>query len=119
MISYICSAITDLCITFANDSDIANLTHLGNGQFFGQFMEHRKACGGSGISRRQLSPFLFSKPISAYLLGEGYAQSMGIRIRFFRVCIILLSSLLSACVTALAGPISFVALPFRILQDCL
>lgn len=27
MISYICSAITDLCITFANDSDIANLTH--------------------------------------------------------------------------------------------
>ena len=31
MISYICSAITDLCITFANDSDIANLTHWAMG----------------------------------------------------------------------------------------
>ena len=48
--------------------------------------------------------------ILEYLLGEGYAQSMGIHIRFFRVCIILLSSLLSACVTALAGPISFVGI---------
>lgn len=33
MISYICSAITDLCITFANDSDIANLTHWAMGSF--------------------------------------------------------------------------------------
>ncbi len=35
MISYICSAITDLCITFANDSDIANLTHWAMGSFSG------------------------------------------------------------------------------------
>ena len=35
---------------------------------------------------------------------------MGINIKFFRVCIVLLSSLLSACVTALAGPISFVGI---------
>jgi iron complex transport system permease protein len=35
---------------------------------------------------------------------------MGIRIKPFRVLLILLSSLLSACVTALAGPISFVGI---------
>ena len=35
---------------------------------------------------------------------------MGIPIKFFRVCIITLSSILSACVTALAGPISFVGI---------
>ena len=58
--------------------------------------------------------FLFSKPISAYLLGERYAQSMGINMRVFRVILILLSSVFSACVTAFAGPISFVgiAVPF-------
>ena len=58
--------------------------------------------------------FLFANPISAYLLGEGYAKSMGIPVKFFRLCIITLSSILSACVTALAGPISFVgiAVPF-------
>jgi len=33
---------------------------------------------------------------------------MGVNIRCFRVALILLSSILSACVTAFAGPISFV-----------
>ena len=33
---------------------------------------------------------------------------MGVEIRRFRVALILLSSLLSACVTAFSGPISFV-----------
>ena len=50
------------------------------------------------------------RSISAYALGEGYAQSMGVRVKPFRVILILLSSLMSACVTALAGPISFVGI---------
>ena len=52
--------------------------------------------------------FLLSKPIGAYQLGEVYARNMGVNIRAFRVLLILLSSILSACVTAFAGPISFV-----------
>ena len=51
-----------------------------------------------------------SKPISAYQLGEGYAQNMGVNIKAFRIALILLSSILSACVTAFAGPISFVGI---------
>ena len=54
--------------------------------------------------------FLLSKPIGAYQLGEAYAQSMGVNIKAFRVALILLSSLLSATVTAFAGPISFVGI---------
>ena len=54
--------------------------------------------------------FFMSKPISAYQLGEGYAQNMGVNIKVFRVALILLSSVLSACVTAFAGPISFVGI---------
>ena len=54
--------------------------------------------------------FLMSKPISAYQLGEGYAQNMGVNIKLFRIGLILLSSILSACVTAFAGPISFVGI---------
>ena len=109
MISYICSAITDLCITFANDSDIANLTHWAMGSFSGSSWPTVKLAAVVVFPTAVIT-FLFSKPISAYLLGEGYAQSMGINIKFFRVCIVLLSSLLSACVTALAGPISFVGI---------
>ena len=54
--------------------------------------------------------FLMSKPIGAYQLGEVYAQNMGVNIKLFRIGLILLSSILSACVTAFAGPISFVGI---------
>ena len=53
--------------------------------------------------------FFLSKPIRAYQLGEVYARNMGVPIKAFRAALILLSSVLSACVTAFAGPISFVA----------
>ena len=60
--------------------------------------------------------FFMSKPIGAFQLGEHYAQSMGVNVKRFRVLLILLSSILSATVTAFAGPISFVgiAVPFLI-----
>lgn len=45
-----------------------------------------------------------------YQLGEAYAQNLGVNIRLFRIALILLSSVLSACVTAFAGPISFVGI---------
>jgi iron complex transport system permease protein len=48
------------------------------------------------------------KPIGAYQLGEVYAQNMGVNIKAFRIALIVLSGVLSACVTAFAGPISFV-----------
>ena len=54
--------------------------------------------------------FLLSKPIGAYQMGEVYARNMGVNIKRFRVELILLSSILSACVTAFAGPISFVGI---------
>ena len=54
--------------------------------------------------------FFLAKPIGAYQMGEAYARNMGVKIRLLRVLLILLSSLLSACVTAFAGPISFVGI---------
>ena len=113
MIGYICSAITDFVVTFADDSDIVNLHGWSQGSFSGMSWGNIKvAVVVVGIAT--VCTFLLSKPISAYQLGEAYAQSMGVNIKVFRVVIILLSSILSACVTAFAGPISFVgiAVPF-------
>ena len=53
---------------------------------------------------------LLSKPMGAYQLGEDYARSMGVNVKAFRVALIGLSSLLSASVTALSGPISFIGI---------
>ena len=117
MIGYICSAVTDFLITFAEDSDIVNLHGWSLGSFSGMSWSNvQVASVVVGIT--VILTFLLSKPIGAFQLGEAYAQSMGVNIRVFRVAILLLSSILSATVTAFAGPISFVgiAVPFLVKQ---
>jgi iron complex transport system permease protein len=57
-----------------------------------------------------LVTFCLAKPIGAYQMGEAYARNIGVNVKVLRVTMILLSSLLSACVTAFAGPISFVGI---------
>ena len=107
MIGYICSAVTDFVVTFADDSDIVNLHNWSQGSFSGVSWNNVAVMAGV-IFLTSAFVFLLSKPISAYQLGEAYAQNMGLNIRLFRALLVLLSSLLSACVTAFAGPVSFV-----------
>ena len=107
MIGYICSAITDFVVTFADDSNIVNLHNWSLGSFSGMTWANVGVMAAVVFVALALA-FLLSKPISAYQLGEIYAQNMGVNIRLFRAGLILLSSVLSACVTAFAGPISFV-----------
>ncbi len=109
MIGYVCSAVTDFCIAFAEDSDIANLTSWSMGSFSGAAWSTLGIISAV-VAAGLLLSLLISKPMDAYQLGEGYAKSMGINIRLFRIALIVLSSILSACVTAFAGPISFVGI---------
>ena len=109
MIGYICSAITDFVVTFADDSNIVNLHNWSLGSFSGLSWEN-VAVMAVVVGVALILTFLLSKPIGAYQMGEVYAQNMGVNIRAFRVVLILLSSVLSACVTAFAGPISFVGI---------
>ena len=109
MIGYICSAITDFVVTFASDADIVNLHNWSMGSFSGISWDNIRVMTPV-VLMSLVCVFLLSKPISAYQLGEGYARSMGVNIAAFRVVLILLSSVLSACVAAFAGPISFVGI---------
>lgn len=115
MIGYICSAVTDFIVTFAQDSDIVNLHNWSLGSF-SSMTWNNVATAGLTIGICLVCAVFLSKPIGAYRLGENYAQSVGVNIRTFRICLILLSSILSATVTAFAGPISFVgiAVPFMV-----
>ena len=109
MIGYICSAVTDFVVTFAEDSNIVNLHNWSQGSFSGTDWSNVAMMAGV-VAVSVLLAFLLSKPMGAYQLGEGYARNMGVNIKRFRVELILLSSILSACVTAFAGPISFVGI---------
>lgn len=109
MIGYLCSAITDFVITFADDSNIVNLRNWSLGSFSGMSWENVRVMAIVTLAAFFLT-FFMSKPISAFQMGEVYAQNMGVNIKVFRVLLILLSSILSACVTAFAGPVSFVGI---------
>ena len=109
MIGYICSAFTDLMVTFASDSDIVNLHNWSKGSFSGMTWDNVLVMSIVILAVFAGTLFL-SKPISAYLMGESYARSVGVNIRLFRLLLVVLSSLLAACVTAFAGPVSFVGI---------
>ena len=107
MIGYICSALTDFLITFADDQNIINLHSWSMGSFSGTGMKNVGLIAAF-VFLGLLGCIFLSKPMGAYLTGEEYARSVGVNIPVFRLAIILVSALLSATVTAFAGPISFV-----------
>jgi iron complex transport system permease protein len=106
MIGYICTALTDFIVTFADDTNIVSLHNWSKGSFSGMTWGNVRALAPVVIIALLLS-FILSKPMGAYQLGESYARSLGINTRRFCFELIVLSSILSACVTAFAGPISF------------
>ncbi|MBO4325985.1 MAG: iron ABC transporter permease [Clostridia bacterium] len=109
MIGYICSAVTDLLINFAKESEIVNLTHWSLGSFSAASWQSVRVSAAIVIPVLFVV-FLMSKPMSAYALGEGYSKSLGMNIKGFRVMLVVATGILSACVAAFAGPISFVGI---------
>lgn len=107
MIGSICTAATDCLITFADEAKVASLHSWSMGSFSAISWTNLHIASAV-IFLAVIGAVFLSKPMGAYQLGEEYARSMGVSIKAFRVALIGLSSLLSASVTALSGPISFV-----------
>ena len=109
MIGYICSAITEFVVAFAQDSSIVNLHNWSQGSFSGMTWSNVRTAA-LVVLPALAAAFCLAKPMAAYQMGEAYARSVGVDVRRFSRLLVLLSSLLAACVTAFAGPISFVGI---------
>ena len=109
MVGYICSAATNFLIAFADDQSIVNLHNWSLGSFSGSSWDDIAIIAVVVITV-SACVFAISKPLSAFQLGEAYAKSVGVNVERFRVVLVLLASMLSACVTAFAGPVSFVGI---------
>ena len=109
MVGYICSAVTEFLVTFADDSNIVNLHNWSMGSFSAVSWDNIRVITVVVVIS-VISAFMLSKPMSAFQMGEQYARSVGVDIKAFRVGLIILSSVLSATVTAFAGPVSFVGI---------
>lgn len=109
MLSYAVSALVSLLLYFSIPERIQAYINWTFGSF-------------GGVTWRQvpiLAPILavglalslaLIKPLNALLLGEAYAQSMGINLRRARMGIILSTALLAGGVTAFCGPIGFLGI---------
>ena len=109
MVGYICSAATNFLIAFADDQSIVNLQNWSQGSFSGARWDDT-ALIAIMVAVTVAAVFALSKPLGAYQLGEPYARSVGVNVLGLRLLIVLISSLLSACVVAFAGPVSFVGI---------
>lgn len=109
MFGYICSAATGVLTALADRERIVNFTMWTMGSFAGFRWGDVRILYLIGLPFL-LGAFLMSKPLNAMLLGEKYARSMGVSVKPFRFLMVLVSSVLTAVVTAFAGSVSFIGL---------
>lgn len=109
MTGYVCSGITNVLQSFANSEKLKEFTVWSMGSFSGFTWEKVEILILIGMLGLLMSIFII-KPLNAFLLGEEYAKSIGINIKFFRFLVVFISSILAAIVSAFAGPIGFIGL---------
>ena len=109
MIAYLAGSITDILKFFSLKEDIHAFVIWGMGSFSGVGTSKMPVFAISIIIGLILTFFL-SKNLNILLLGEMYAENLGLNIRKNSVIIILVSGYLTAIVTAYCGPIAFVGL---------
>lgn len=109
MISYLAGSITDIMKYFSMKEDIHAFVIWGLGSF--------SAVGSSkiwfftiSISIGLILSILLIKKLNIIILGDTYAENLGLNIRKNNIAIILISGFLTAIVTAYCGPISFLGL---------
>ena len=109
MIAYLAGSITDILKFFSLKEDIHAFVIWGMGSFSGVGTSKMPIFAIS-IIIGLIATFFLSKNLNILLLGEMYAENLGLNIRKNSVIIILVSGYLTAIVTAYCGPIAFVGL---------
>ncbi len=109
MAGYLCSALVSVLQVAASATAVKGYVGWGMGSF-AQVPPDRLVWlvlpGAFGL----LLAFLLIKPLDALLLGDHYAQSLGVSVPVVRRRIILVTALLAGTVTAFCGPIAFLGL---------
>ncbi len=109
MIGYISNSAITLLNFFATDEGVKSYVVWGMGSFSSLSMDHLPAFALLTLCGLTLS-LLLIKPLNALLLGDSYAENLGINILRVRNCLLLATGLLTAISTAYCGPVAFIGL---------
>ncbi len=102
-------AIVTILVFFANEQQTREFVEWGLGSFNRVRWDELPFLSAS-IGAALVLAILTTKPLNALLLGENYARSMGVNVKWARVVIMASASLMAGAVVAYAGPIGFLGI---------
>ena len=109
MIGYIASSAISLLNFFATAEGVQSYIIWGMGNFGGVSLQQMPAF--ASVTLLGLAgALMLIKPLNALLLGEHYAENLGVNIRRVRNWLLLVTGLLTAVTTAFCGPVAFIGL---------
>ena len=109
MIGYISNSAISLLNFFATDEGVKSYMVWGLGSFGGVSMANMPVFVGVSIFGLS-GALLLIKPLNALLLGDRYAENLGVNIVAVRNWLLVVTGLLTAVTTAFCGPVAFIGL---------
>ena len=109
MIGYISNSAISLLNFFATDEGVKSYMVWGMGSFGGVSMDNMPVfviVTMAGL----MGALLLIKPLNALMLGDRYAENLGVNILRVRNWLLIVTGLLTAITTAFCGPVAFIGL---------
>ena len=109
MVGYVANSIISILNFYATEEGVKSYLVWGLGNFGGVSMAQMPLFA-SIVLLGLLAALLMMKPLNALLLGEQYAENLGINVQRTRNFLLIITGLLMAITTAFCGPIAFIGL---------
>lgn len=109
MIGYITNSAISLLNFFATDEGVKSYMVWGMGSFGGVSMDNMPVFASVTLIGL-FGALLLIKPLNALLLGDRYAENLGVNILRVRNWLLIVTGLLTAVTTAFCGPVAFIGL---------
>jgi len=109
MIGYISNSAISLLNFFATDEGVKSYMVWGMGSFGGVSMANMPVFAIVTIAGL-FGALLLIKPLNALMLGDRYAENLGVNIMRVRNWLLIVTGVLTAITTAFCGPVAFIGL---------
>lgn len=109
MVGYLSSSAISLLNFFSTAEGVKSYLVWGMGSFSGVTMAQMPLFA-SIILLGLMFSLMLAKPLNTLLLGQRYAENLGVNVKRLRFFLLLITGLLTAVVTAYCGPVSFIGL---------
>ena len=109
MIGYVSSSAISLLNFFATEEGVRSYMVWGMGNYGGVSMQMMPAFAAI-VLIGLVASLILVKPLNALLLGEQYAESLGVKTRSVRNWLLVITGLLTGITTAFCGPVAFIGL---------